>query len=69
MIYIFITWCLYKNYADIDTLSAAFNNMFKAADKDKMNNNMKEGAEATEYTRDLVFNARAQLSLRSGHQK
>ena len=44
-----------KNYADIDKLSEAFNKMMASSDKEKMDKNMKVGAKATEYTRELVF--------------
>jgi hypothetical protein len=51
-----------KNYADIDKLTAAFNDMMTKTDKDMMAKNMKEGAEATEYTRELVFRRSDELS-------
>jgi hypothetical protein len=51
-----------NNYADIDKLSEAFNKMMTMADKDKMNKNMQEGSESTEYTRELVFKRSASLS-------
>jgi hypothetical protein len=51
-----------NNYADIDKLSEAFNTMMANADKDKLNKNMQDGAESTEYTRELVFKRSASLS-------
>ena len=51
-----------KNYADIDKLSEAFSKMMASSDKDKMDKNMKAGAEATEYTRELVFRRSGELS-------
>jgi hypothetical protein len=58
-----------KNYADIDKLSSAFNDMFSKGDKDKMNKNMKENAEAIDYTRELVFRQSNELSYRLGESK
>jgi hypothetical protein len=58
-----------KNYADIDKLSAAFNDMFANADKDKMNQNMKESTEATESTKDEIFKISKDLSYKFGESK
>ncbi len=51
-----------NNYADIDKLSSAFNDMMAKTDKDKMVKNMTEGAEATEYSREMVFKRSNELS-------
>ncbi len=51
-----------KNYADIDKMSSAFNDMMSKADKDKMNKLMKENAESIESVRELVFKRSNSLS-------
>jgi hypothetical protein len=58
-----------KNYADVDKLSSAFNDVFSKADKDKMAQTMKEGDESTIYTRDMVLKRSDDLSYKSDKQK
>jgi hypothetical protein len=51
-----------NNYADIDKLSDAFNNMFSSAEKNKVDELMKESDESVEYTKEMVFRRSESLS-------
>jgi hypothetical protein len=58
-----------NNYADVDKLNSAFNDLFSKADKDKMAQAMKGGDESTLYTRDFVLKHLDELSYKSDKQK
>ena len=58
-----------NNYADVDKLNSAFNDVFSKADKDKTAKTMKEGDESTVYIRDFVLKRSDELSYKSEKQK
>lgn len=51
-----------ENYADIDKLNGAFNEMMGKTDKDQLMKMMVEGAEAMEYSREMVYRRSGKLS-------